>query len=273
MNTHPTDEKEFSKNEISSEKEYRKAIRVLEQNKKPSKFLSFLMNMLEGYRQKRKMGWSRPQNKYGLNVFSSYYLFADNDQDILTRLLDIFRSEIDELSFHKSFVEELFEDPGLMGFVFCHDFDSKGEEFEGFTLSLGRKSTLSPRFRDRVDFIFESKVSKNSSNGFSRIRVYVDPFIEPIQSNPSEYFEVTNTEKYDAFFKDVVSQIEKWETKELDSRIWEHWTSRYIDYFGLRKKNITNSIFSFMNPLRSSTSRGSQIDLKDSNSSSSLKAG
>ena len=246
MSVEKSIEVSLSDDELKSDQEYRKAIRVVEQNKKPSKFLMFVMNLLERYRQKRKMGWSRPQNKYGLNVFASYYLFKQEDKKLLSDLKAIFDNEVGDLSFHKRFVDNLFNDDGLMGFIFCHDYEQDGSSFEGFTLSLGRKSVTSARFRDRLDFIFESKLVENKPSGFSKIRVYVDPFIEPIATNPSEFFEVQNVEKYNLFFETTLQSIEKWENTDKEKRSWEHWTARYIDYFGPRKLKVKESNFEFL---------------------------
>lgn len=231
--------------DINSEKEYRGLIRTIEEGKKPSKLLVYLMTKLEGYRQKRKMGWSRPQNKYGLNVFKSFYLLSDKDEKIFDGVRNLLNKEVIEHSLNSDFIGEVLSDENLMGFVFCHDFKSEGKVFEGFTLSLGRKSKVSKRFRDRIDLIFESEVKGEISTGFNRIRVYVDPFIEPIASNSCEYFELTGNKvaPYEDFFAACINDINSWNEGCDEARPWEHWTARYIDYFGPRVSIIKQSIF------------------------------
>ena len=63
-----------------------------------------------------------------------------------------------------------------MGFVFTHEFSEDGKQYEGATLSLGRKNQK--RYRDRIDIIFESPVIAGISQGLERIRVYIDPYRE-----------------------------------------------------------------------------------------------
>lgn len=232
---------------ILTEKDYRGAVRILEESKKPSRVLRFIMNRLESYRQKRKMGWSRPQNKYGLRVFSSFYLFRNEDDLLLRSLKNLLLIELGSLTSYNKFLGDIFECDNLMGFVFCHDFSEGDKKFEGFTLSLGRKSQVSKRHRDRLDIIFESEIKSGRSTGLSRVRFYVDPFLEPIQSNPGEYFEISGKTKlspYQDLFTSALSLINSWAVPtKMAHRNWEHWTNQYIDYFGPRETVVSHSMF------------------------------
>ena len=68
---------------IKNEDQYRSAVKQLDQDKKPAFLLRLLMNAVESYRQARKFGWSRPQNKYGLTVFRSFRLDRGRDQSLI----------------------------------------------------------------------------------------------------------------------------------------------------------------------------------------------
>lgn len=231
---------------INSPLQYRGVIRTLEADRLPVRMLRFLMNRLESYRQKRKMGWSRPQNKYGLNVFASFYLFKDEDRVMLDEVAKTLLNQIGQLTTHLPFVKELLSDPALMGFVFCHDLCDQEKAFEGFTVSLGRKSKISSRFRDRLDIIFECPIVDGMSQGLSRVRVYVDPYREPISSNPSEFFEFegSSVDALESIYQSIIGKINSWGQPSLYAqREWNHWTSQYIDYFGPRSNRVENSMF------------------------------
>ncbi|MDX8383966.1 MAG: hypothetical protein R8M45_07785, partial [Ghiorsea sp.] len=64
---------------IDGEGGYQKTLTILSKQNKPSKVLCVLMNMLESYRQSRKMGWSRAWTKYGLTTFQSFQLDSEHD--------------------------------------------------------------------------------------------------------------------------------------------------------------------------------------------------
>ena len=57
--------------EISDPDSYARAMRTLSDAKRPTWILQALMNAFEGYRQSRKIGWSRPWNKAGVTTFKS----------------------------------------------------------------------------------------------------------------------------------------------------------------------------------------------------------
>ena len=143
---------------IETEGQYRSALKQLDQDKKPPFLLRLLMNALESYRQSQKMGWSRPQNKYGLTVFQSFQLDRSKDQSLIDLVVKSFLSEFPELDRETSqYIRELHQDPRLMGFIFVHDSTDEGKAYEGVTFSLGRIAAGKTHHRDRLDLIVESR--------------------------------------------------------------------------------------------------------------------
>jgi len=225
---------------IDSVSEYHRVKKAISKKEQPSKIMRFLMNSLESYRQSRKLGWSRPWNKYNLTVFQSFKLQFKEDQHILDLSKHLLDQDIAMPSSAKYFVEQLLADEKhLMGFLFVHDFNDNGQQYEGVTLSLGR--VKDKKFRDRIDLIFESPVENGSSQGFSRIRVFIDPYMgakEPLWSCA-----VSEKMSHSAFeLFDKLSTC-SWDWAEKKERVWQHWTSNYIDYFGPRSKPLSLSYF------------------------------
>ena len=229
---------------IQNEEQYRLAIRTLDQKRKPARFLRLVMNALEAYRQARKMGWSRPQNKKGLTVFQSYTLDAERDRTLINSVFAGAREEFAELGEREwTFLAELEADPKLMAFVFVHDLEEAGRRFEGITYSLGRRSRDKPRFRDRFDLILEAEIVDGQSQGLSRVRTYVDPFVQPIRHNPAwttAHHTIVSGRSH-ALFERGSLLHEQWQADP--ERHWSHWTTEYIDYFGPRKQAVAGTRF------------------------------
>ncbi|MDP7339875.1 MAG: hypothetical protein QF786_11220, partial [Vicinamibacterales bacterium] len=144
---------------IETEGQYRSAVKQLDQDKKPPFLLRLLMNALESYRQARKMGWSRPQNKYGLTVFHSFRLDRSDDRPLIDLVMKACLTEFTELDGPAGqYIRGLLEDPNLMGFIFVHDCLEERTKYEGMTFSFGRVATGQARHRDRFDLILESEV-------------------------------------------------------------------------------------------------------------------
>ena len=224
--------------QIDDVTEYQRIKKVISKKNQPNKIIRFLMNALESYRQARKLGWSRPWNKYDLTVFQTFRLNLAEDNELITQLANIIENDISMPSSARKFVEELLVDKAhLMGFLFVHDYQQEGQQYEGVTFSLGR--VKDKRYRDRIDLIFESPVNDGVSQGFSRIRVYIDPFMgvkEPLWSCLVE--------------KDLSAQAQhlfeqlthvSWAWAEQEDRQWKHWTSDYIDYFAPRQQMLEMS--------------------------------
>ncbi len=229
---------------IETEDQYRSAVMQLDQDKKPTFLLRLLMNALESYRQARKMGWSRPQNKYGLTVFHSFRLDRSDDRPLIDLVMKACLTEFTELDGAAGqYIRGLLEDPCLMGFIFVHDCLEEGTRYEGMTFSFGRVATGQARHRDRFDLILESEVSNGSSQGLSRVRAYVDPFMSPIRKNPARVFIHESprvTEAQELFLKGAETYA-LWQGDA--DRAWQHWTQRYINYFGPRTRSVGNSFF------------------------------
>lgn len=69
--------------EIRSEADYQNVLATLSRRDRPHAILRFLMRALESYRAARKMGWSRPWNKYGVVNFQSFKLDPAQDHELL----------------------------------------------------------------------------------------------------------------------------------------------------------------------------------------------
>ncbi len=224
--------------QIDSVTEYQRVKKTISKKNQPNKIMRFLMNALESYRQSRKLGWSRPWNKYDLTVFQTFKLRPAEDKELLGRISNLLENDVAMPSSAKNFAEDLLADEKhLMGFLFMHDYLQDGQLYEGVTVSLGR--VKDKRFRDRIDLIFESPVSEGCSQGFSRIRVYIDPYMgakEPLWS-------YTVSEKLSARACHLFDELTNysWSWAEQEERIWNHWTSDYIDYFAPRKQLLEMS--------------------------------
>lgn len=225
---------------IDSATEYQRVKKVISKKNQPGKIMRFLMNGLESYRQARKLGWSRPWNKYNLTVFQTFKLKPLKDDVLINQITELLKTGVEMPSSARRFTEELLEDEKhLMGFLFVHDYMKDGQLYEGVTFSLGRVNDK--RFRDRIDLIFESPVIEGRSQGLSRIRVFIDPYMgakEPLWSCV-----VTDKLSTPAFhlFDDLAEC--SWAWAEQENRVWNHWTSDYIDYFAPRKKELEMSYF------------------------------
>ena len=224
--------------QIGGEQDYRNALSELSQAKRPPAFLRKLMNLLESYRQYRKLGWSRPQNKYGMTVFRSFALDMELDRPLLRQVASTFAEAWPDAA-SRAFVAELAEDPRALAFFFFHDHKDEGRNFEGVTISLGRIVPSAPRHRDRFDLILESEILDGRAAGISRVRVFIDPFERPL--TPCVALETEETASFEALWRFAGGAFETWEAE--GSRAWLHWTQRYIDYFGPRTLEVTSSHF------------------------------
>lgn len=226
--------------QIDSTTEYRRVKRLLSKKTPPNKVMRFLMNAFESYRQARKLGWSRPWNKYNLTVFQSFKLKFSEDKGLQELVSRILEDEIAMPASAKHFVKDLLSDhQHLNGFVFVHDHQDEGQLYEGVTYSLGR--VKDKKYRDRIDLILESPVHAGKSQGLSRIRVYIDPFMlakEPLWAS-------THTQSLSRHAFELFDQLAdcSWAWPSQATRLWNHWTADYINYFAPRKKMLELSYF------------------------------
>lgn len=228
--------------QIDSTRQYQEVKKTLSKKQQPGKVMRFLMNALESYRQSRKLGWSRPWNKYHLTVFQSFKLNVERDKDLLAQARQLITRDVAMPSSARQFVIDLLaHEDRLMGFVFVHDYQDPEENrlYEGVTLSLGR--IKDKKYRDRVDLIFESPVVDGVSKGLSRLRAYVDPFMGAKEPLWSFTIKESLPDNAASCFEKLTDCSWNWATDE--EKIWDHWTSAYIDYFAPRQKMLEMSYF------------------------------
>jgi hypothetical protein len=227
--------------DIDNESDHDQVMRLINDRKKPNAILRLLMNTFEGYRQSRKIGWSRPWNKVNLINFQSFRVLKKRDHDLLNLANQIIIQNCQNMPEPaREFADNLINhSDNLMAFIFVHEFTEDGQLYEGATLSLGCKNNK--RYRDRLDIIVESAIVDGVSQGFKRLRVFVDPYTgvkAPLWSKTD--FPRTDSPSADLFER--LSEISSDWQFQMDKR-WDHWTSDYIDYFGPREKFIENSFF------------------------------
>jgi hypothetical protein len=229
--------------EIRHEVDYQRTLSILARGQRAKPVLKFLMGCLESYRAKRKMGWSRPWNKYGVMNFQSFQVHVDQDSDLLDLACRVMADECQSMPETASvFAHELLGDRArLMGFIFIQEYTENGRRFEGANVSLGSRPPGKSRYRNRLDMILESPIINDTSQGFSRIRVYVDPY--RAQEGPlwlGTFEPVCGIAAADLFNRLAAAS---WTWAHDATRLWDHWTSAYIDYFGPRQWTLSKSYF------------------------------
>jgi hypothetical protein len=215
-------------------------MRELNLQKKPSWLLVKLMNALEQKRQRKGLGWSRAWNKYGLTVFRTHTQRVAEDADYIVPVAATVNHFLgDAESVYRDFVADLLNDPSRMAFTFYHNNSTEdGRQYEGLTVSIGRKVPGDLTKRDRLDLILEDQRVGGAVDGrVDRLRLYVCPWgtygldrrfhlCERNAFTPEELGVVQAT------YQQCVRHYNQWKTEE--SRQWSHWSVRYIDYFGPR---------------------------------------
>ena len=227
---------------ITNEQDHQAAKAILTAGRQPSNILRFLMQRFENYRQSKKMGWSRSWNKNQVINFQSFKL---NNKDVELRqlALQVIAAEWPNMPpLANQFAQELLAgDIPPMGFVFIQELNDDGQIYEGAVLSFGRINSDNRRFRDRLDIILESPINNANSEGLSRVRIYIDPYL---QHKEPLWFDQKH-----APFKPATEQLfdhltaVSWDWAEDKSRLWEHWVTQYIDFFGPRKTAVQTSYF------------------------------
>ena len=226
--------------DIKDEAGYRLAMATLNKQNRAPVVLRLLMGAFEAYRQARRIGWSRPWNKYGINTFQSFRLRFPADStliDLARAVLDADCPDMPENA--DSFIQELLSDPELMGFIFVHEFEKEGQRFEGATLSFGRKTGR--RYRDRLDLIVEAPIDGGSIGALSRLRIFIDPYrgIKPPLWESA--LDASTSAPAASLYAELGRLSHDW-AHDAD-KLWDHWTSRYIDYFGPRRWPLSNTPF------------------------------
>ncbi len=214
-------------------------MRELNLQKRLFRLLCLLMDALEKKRQGKGMGWSRPWNKTGLNVFRTHVQKPEEDQvcmEPLQSLLAHFSADIPAAE--NDFIEDLLVDPKLMAFTFYHNHDDKQGQYEGLTLSLGRRVPEDKTKRDRLDIILEDKRCKGAvDRKVDRIRIYVCSW-DDYQKDKSHFlYENCHLNEgqqtvAQVLYEFSLGKYQEW--KDIEDRQWKHWSSNYISYFGAR---------------------------------------
>ncbi|MBD3669221.1 MAG: hypothetical protein HUJ29_00465 [Gammaproteobacteria bacterium] len=226
---------------LKNESDYQKALETLSKASQPPAILCLLMRAFERYRAARKMGWSRPWNKYDLLNFQSFRLRPHDDRSLIDLGQRVIRDNFSDIpDTALSFMDELLSDNELMGFVFCHEYNSDGRNWEGATLSVGRK--VQRRYRDRLDILVESEVCDSKSIGLSRLRIYIDPYRDGVREPLWQDHKTLELSRSAQELFEQLSEI-SWQWAQDETRRWDHWTSRYIDYFGERQYSLDQSYF------------------------------
>lgn len=231
----PLDEASLSAEELSMPA----LIRELSLQKRPNWLLRKLMNALESKRQAKGLGWSRVWNKKDLNVFRTHKMDVGNDADFVSLIRDTIEPLLSGASLeYRAFAAELMSDPNAMMFVFHHNRDELGMQYEGLTLSIGRKVIGDRSKRDRLDLIIEDRRVDGRVDGLADcVRLYVCPWSQ--FENGQERFKACLERQSDGIpealqelYQESVRYYHKWKGEE--ERQWSHWSASCIDYFGPR---------------------------------------
>jgi len=214
-------------------------MREISLRERPNWLLRLFMNALEKKRQARGMGWSRPWNKQGLNIFRTHVASLREDADQFAPLapfLDQFAPQIP--ADYADFLIDLLADPACMSFVFYHNHDHATGQYEGLTLSFGRRAAGDRARRDRADVILEDRRVDGRVDGeVDRLRIYLCPWERYARGR--EHFRLEAVDfsapQRDAvryLYRESVRHYHQWKSDE--ARQWSHWSQQYIDYFGPR---------------------------------------
>ncbi|MDQ8204190.1 hypothetical protein [Pelagicoccus sp. SDUM812003] len=232
--TLPLDEKSIDPSTLSREA----LMRELTLQKRPFRILREFMKALEQKRAAKGLGWSRPWNKYGLTVFRTHIHPIGQDAKYLIDARELIQPCIAKLpDEYQLFVDDLWCDPNLKAFTFYHNNKDEWGEFEGLSLSLGRKVAHDPSKRDRIDLILEDKRVDGAVDGsIERVRLYVNPWLT-YQNREYKLIEQGGPfepvdEGYQDFYQESCRRYDRWKTDK--SRQWSHWSANYIEYFGPR---------------------------------------
>lgn len=212
-------------------------VREISLRRRPAWILRMLMSALETGRMERKLGWSRPWNKQGMTIFRSHAVRAASDVALLGHarsVLETVRPGLPET--YAAFVRDLLADPGLMAFLFYHNRVAVEGEYEGFTLSFGRRCREDRSKRDRLDFVLEDLRVGGAVDGVpDRFRLYVNPWDRYREGDchvSDARLEEGGGLLLQGLYREGVACYRDW--KDDPRRQWTHWSVRYIDYFGAR---------------------------------------
>ncbi len=232
--------------EIKDGDAYRVAMSTLNARSQPPAVLRRIMNAFEAYRAARKIGWSRPWNKYGVRNFQSYRLDMERDDHLVEDARAVMASSAFSLGADaKAFVDELLAAAPaarerLMGLLFFTESDHDDGVREGVVLSLGRVNSKR-RHRDRLDIIFEADVDGDAVSPPRHVTVYVDPYRGAGPPLYQATVPIDSVAPAKGSFDKLKACYREWGRE--DPRLWDHWTAQYIDYFAPRRHAAAQSHF------------------------------
>ncbi len=233
----------MSNPQISNEAAYQKTLSSLSKQDKPPRILCFLMSLLESYRQARKMGWSRAWNKYGVRTFQSFKLNTHDDMPFIQHAEKTLQTMPNIPSDTLAFMQNiLHEKERLMGFIFISEYTENTNIYESVTLSFGSKAKNNPRGRERFDMIFDCQIMDDHVLPLSRVRLYVDPYRN---GEKEALYQCAITPPFSTELLTLFEQLcdYSWQWHDNPKKLWDHWTSQYIDYFSERQINMPASHF------------------------------
>ena len=213
--------------------------------KRPKNILFKMMNILEQKRMDKKLGWSRPWNKYNLSIFRTHIHFIKQDREYLQTMFDLVLYLLSKLSVEQdyaNFAKSLMQDQSLLAFSFYQNRQDDEGDFEGICFSIGVKQG---RFRDRLDLIFEDKRRNDGSvdSKLDQLRLYINPYKR--FANDEFYLAKLVDNDIDGQMQGAYDLgIETYhQLKANPKRLWKHWSINYIDYFRARDFIPKNSAF------------------------------
>jgi hypothetical protein len=215
--------------------------RELSLAQRPNALLRKMMDVFESKRQAKGLGWSRAWNKYDLNVFRSHKASLREDSAYLRGirpLVDDLLAAVDVPTAQAQFVQELLQDPNTILYTFYHNRDVGAVQWEGLTLSFGRTVASDKSKCDRVDILLEDARVNGAVDGrVDCVRFYVCPWKTYVDKQ-FELHEHTSpagdlAESAQAAYEHAIRFYDSWKNNE--DRQWNHWSTRYISYFGARQ--------------------------------------
>lgn len=224
-------------------------MRELNLQRRPPWILAALMGVLERKRQAQGMGWSRPWNKVGMTIFRTHQHEGFDDAEYF-RPIELFLESIWSSipAGYAAFGRALVADPSRMAFTFHHVRTAEtGRQYEGLTISLGRRVKSDRSKRDRLDIVLEDeRVNGTVDRQVDLVRVYVCPWAKYSMDREFHLWEAAQvpTEEVaevQALYGACVGKYHEW--KNEPARQWDHWAARSMDYFGPRPFIPRNSAF------------------------------
>jgi len=213
-------------------------VREVRDHERPAWELRVLVQALEKRCRAHGAGWTRPWNRNGMAIFRADRLTPIVDAAALHATIETIREFAPEPLLSLPFIDDLAADPALMAFVFYHNRESGGAQYEGLTISLGRPAPGEPARRDRLDLILEDRRIDGRVDGrVDLVRILVCPWSSygiDRDHQRLELCEFSDAERarFDAEYRRWVGAFHAWEHDA--ARRWAHWSAEYVEFFSPR---------------------------------------